>query len=98
MLNELVTNALKHGRAADGRLDVAVELRRAGDGFALSVRDRGRGLPEDLAIERSTSLGFKLVHSLVKQVRATLAVERTGGTCVRVTMPAAPPAAGAPPP
>ena len=87
VLNELVTNALKHGRAADGRLDLAVDLRREGGGFVLSVRDRGRGLPEALAIERSTSLGFKLVHSLAKQVRASLAVEREGGTCVRLTMP-----------
>jgi PAS domain S-box-containing protein len=97
MLNELVTNALKHGRAADGRLDVAVDLRHAGSGFVLSVSDRGSGLPEALAIERSTSLGFKLVHSLVKQVRATLAVEREGGTCIRLTMTDTPPGLAASP-
>ena len=97
VLNELVTNALKHGRAADGRLDLAVDLRREGGGFVLSVRDRGRGLPEALAIERSTSLGFKLVHSLAKQVRASLAVEREGGTCVRLTMPDTTHGSAAPP-
>ena len=97
VLNELVTNALKHGRAADGRLDLAVDLGRAGSGFVLSVSDRGRGLPEALAIERSTSLGFKLVHSLVKQVRATLAVEREGGTCIRLTMTDTPPGLAASP-
>jgi hypothetical protein len=88
---------IAYTRVRDGRLDLAVDLRREGGGFVLSVRDRGRGLPEALAIERSTSLGFKLVHSLAKQVRASLAVEREGGTCVRLTMPDTTHGSAAPP-
>jgi len=90
MLNELLTNALKHGRSADGRLDVAVTLQAQGEdgAFSLTISDHGPGLPPDLDIARSTSLGLKLVHSLVKQVRGVLEVERVEGTRMRVRLDA----------
>jgi two-component sensor histidine kinase len=54
MLNELVTNALKHGRAADGRLDVAVDLRHAGSGFVVRP---GRPRARDLDLHGRRALG-----------------------------------------
>jgi two-component sensor histidine kinase len=38
------------------------------------VADDGVGLPPDLDVRGTSSLGLRLVHTLVRQLRATLAV------------------------
>lgn len=90
ILNELVTNALKHGRADDGALRVHVEVQRSDDRLSLTVRDDGPGLSTDVDIDRSTSLGLRLVRSLVRQIRSKLHVERTGGSAFRLEVPLGP--------
>jgi len=88
LLNELITNALRHA-FPDGRAGtVRVELAPAGAGLRLSVRDDGIGLPEGLDPTRSSSLGLQIVHTLVKQLHADLEVEVAAGTCFRITVPA----------
>jgi PAS domain S-box-containing protein len=88
ILNELITNALKHA-FPDGRPGtIRVELARAGaDGFRLVVSDDGVGLPAELDVLRSSSLGLHLVRMLVKQLDATLEVETSRGTYFRLTVP-----------
>jgi len=88
ILNELITNALRHA-FPDGRAGtVRVELAPAGAGLRLSVRDDGIGLPEGLEPKRSSSLGLQIVDTLVKQLHADLEVEVAAGTCFRITVPA----------
>ena len=77
ILNELVTNAFKHGRSADGVCRVTVALERGDDGFVLRVADEGRGFSTDWATLRRRSLGAQIVESLVRQLRARLEVEST---------------------
>jgi len=87
ILNELITNALRHA-FRDGRAGtVRVEVAPSGAGLRLSVRDDGVGLPEGLDLARSSSLGLQIVHTLVKQLHADLEVEVAGGTCFRITIP-----------
>jgi two-component sensor histidine kinase len=88
ILNELITNALKHA-FPDGRPGaVRVELVPFGaDGLRLEVRDDGVGLPGGLEVDRPSSLGLQLVQMLAKQLHAALEVEATGGTRVRLTVP-----------
>jgi PAS domain S-box-containing protein len=88
ILNELITNALKHG-FPDGRSGtVRVELAAfdAG-GLRLVVSDDGVGLPRDLDFERSESLGLQLVRMLAKQLEASLEVVPGRGTTFRLTVP-----------
>jgi PAS domain S-box-containing protein len=81
IINELVTNAIKHafaGRAA-GHIDLAV--RRAADGTVrLSLSDDGIGLPAGLDPAHSPGLGLQLVAMFAEQLDASLAVQRGGGT------------------
>ncbi|HET6897801.1 MAG TPA: histidine kinase dimerization/phosphoacceptor domain -containing protein [Vicinamibacteria bacterium] len=87
LLNELITNALRHA-FRDGRAGtVRVEVSSVGTGLRLAVRDDGIGLPEGLDLARSSSLGLQIVHTLVKQLGARLEIEVAGGTCVRITVP-----------
>jgi two-component sensor histidine kinase len=68
IVNELVTNAAKHGA---GRIDL--RLKRAPAGFALSVADHGPGLPGAYDPKRTHGLGMKVVLAQVRQIGGKLA-------------------------
>ena len=86
LVNELVTNAAKHGA---GKIEVAY---RQHDGVhELSVCDEGEGLPPDIDPETSVSgLGMRVIKSLVGQLNGTMTScsNPVGpGTCFRVSFP-----------
>ena len=77
ILNELVTNALKHGFPQDRPGTVRVELGQTADGHVrLAVSDDGVGLPAGLDIRHSDTLGLQLVRTLAEQLAAKLEVGR----------------------
>lgn len=82
LVNELVTNALKH--ACQGRQSARVEvsLQLLPDGRArLSVSDDGPGLPPGVRPGHTDSLGFQLVPLLADQLQAKLSLgEGPGAT------------------
>ncbi len=80
MINELISNALKYA-FPDGRGgEICVELFSNNGQFTLVVRDNGVGFPKDLDFRNTESLGLKLVMTLVKQLKGTIALHRDGGT------------------
>jgi PAS domain S-box-containing protein len=81
ILNELLSNALKHA-FADGREGtIAISLKKdARGGIELQVSDSGIGLPDGFRLEDSPSLGLQVVRALIGQLRASLAVSEEGGT------------------
>ena len=94
LVNELVSNALKHA-FPDGRAgQVRVELQPLAGvpGVCLRVADNGAGLPPDFNLSRVTSLGLQLVSSLTRQLGGRLAIHRTEGTLFEVVLGADDPA------
>jgi PAS domain S-box-containing protein len=86
IINELLSNALKHGFPNGRGGQVYVELRYAQDGFCtLLVGDNGIGMPAELDQQRPSSLGLQLVHTLVNQLDGSMEVRRAGGVefCIR---------------
>ena len=57
------------------------------DSISLSVKDNGIGIPADITIKDSPSLGLQLVHLLAKQIYGTLKMERENGTRVEIIFP-----------
>lgn len=94
ILNELVTNAFKHGRRADPSeegWDVKVEVVAAGaDRVRITVTDRGPGFPLGSPQPRGASIGMTLVRALVRQVRGTLTYGPGPGGEVVVACPLQP--------
>ena len=82
LVNELLTNAFKHGRSADGRVRVEARIERTDGGFAITVSDRGPGLLPSAA--RPRSMGQTLIQALVRQLRARMSVSTDRGTTVRL--------------
>ena len=74
LVNELVSNALKHAfpDGRKGELWVLLDNLADGVGWHLRVSDNGVGLPPDLDLEHITTLGLKLVSDLSRQLGASL--------------------------
>ena len=88
LVNELVTNALKHGfpRGRTGAITLTME--KTADGLCrISVRDDGVGLPPGFDLSSSGSLGLRLVGILTKQIAGTLEIRNTGGAEFIITFP-----------
>jgi two-component sensor histidine kinase len=88
LLNELVSNALKHGFPGSRKGEIQVGLCADQDGhLTLTVSDNGVGFPKDMEIENAKSLGLQLVHTLVGQLDGRIEVHRRNGTAFHVTFP-----------
>jgi two-component sensor histidine kinase len=73
VINELVTNAVKHGLSNRSDGDVWVRLARNDENSAvISVRDDGVGLPPDFDLKRSKGLGMRIVAGLLEQLQAAI--------------------------
>jgi PAS domain S-box-containing protein len=80
IINELVSNALKHAFKQRDKGLISIRFHHDGSAHVLVVSDDGVGLPKDLDIENTESLGLQLVSTLTKQLRGTIEVTRTQGT------------------
>jgi len=88
IVNELVSNALKHA-FPDGRAgEVRIELKQAGPGeLQLTVSDDGIGLPANFETARTKSLGLQLVSDLARQLGGRLRVDPRPKALFEVTFP-----------
>ena len=84
ILNELISNSLKHG-FTDGRSGViSITLRTQENRRAeLCVSDNGIGFPADFHWENSSSLGMQVVATLIRQLRGDLTVTGDAGAVFR---------------
>ena len=78
IINELVSNSLKHGFKGRTEGTIIISLDEKEDEYILSARDDGCGLPDDFDISALDSLGIKLINVLTRQMRGTIEIE-TGG-------------------
>ena len=82
IINELVSNSLKHAfpDRNDGEIRINLRKEEGNTNFVLTVSDNGVGIPEDLDIENLESLGLQLVTTLVDQLDGELELKRDNGT------------------
>jgi two-component sensor histidine kinase len=84
IVNELVTNALKHAFPGDRTGTVQVILRETtGGDFDLTVKDDGVGMRADIDPRNTASLGLDLVFTFAEQLNAEVEIGREGGTSFR---------------
>jgi PAS domain S-box-containing protein len=85
VINELVTNSLRHAFPA-GKGSIMIDFRRGiGDQLVLSVQDTGIGLPALIDTRNNDSLGWQLIHALADQLKANIEIGREAGTHVSLT-------------
>lgn len=69
MMNEVITNTYKHAfkNKESGRITASIEL-KDGDVY-VEISDNGIGLPEDIDLAKTDSLGLHLIRILTVQLR-----------------------------
>jgi two-component sensor histidine kinase len=78
ILNELISNAFKHGFPEGAGGEITVTLRSGPQGSCtLRVQDTGVGIPNGLDLNTSKSLGLRLVRSLTQQIRGAFELVRS---------------------
>jgi two-component sensor histidine kinase/CheY-like chemotaxis protein len=91
ILNELISNSLKHafpdGRTGTISVEGARRPSESGMLVELGVRDNGVGFRCDFDAHRSRSLGLEIVRILTKQLRGELIVEQREGSAFRLIFP-----------
>ena len=84
IVNELVTNSLKHAfpEGRNGKIDINFHLQD--DKYLLEVKDNGIGFPKDIDYKNSDSLGLRLVTSLTEQIDGVIEFNNTSGTSFKI--------------
>jgi PAS domain S-box-containing protein len=86
IVNELISNSLKHAFPMEKEGEVRVDFHSLGNGvYRLSVADSGVGLPEGFDFRRSKSLGLQLVTVMTELLGGTIELNRDGGTTFIIT-------------
>jgi PAS domain S-box-containing protein len=96
IVNELVSNALKHGFPQNGTGAIEITLHRTfqeGDDpskreFMMRVRDNGVGFPNEVDFRKTHSLGMQLINTLVKQLKGTIELDGSSGTAFQIVFSA----------
>ncbi len=88
IVNELITNSLKHAFPEGRKGKIWVVMKKAeGNKVMLQVKDDGVGLPQELDPKRTESLGLMIVYTLAKQIDGRIELRREGGTDFRIIFP-----------
>jgi PAS domain S-box-containing protein len=91
IVDELLTNALKHAFPEGRRGTIAVALSRDANGdVILSVTDDGVGIPASVDMRSQATIGLRLVSLLTDQLKGTLSLRRAGPTRFIVRFPLRP--------
>ncbi len=73
IINELLTNAIKHAFPVNAKGTVSIVFHKEQDGhYRLTIRDSGIGLPDGFDLAKPRGLGMKVVRSLFWQLKGIL--------------------------
>ncbi len=85
IINELVSNALKHAFPKGEEGEITIQLQKRGTNrIMLTVSDSGTGFPETIDPRNSPSLGLTIVNSLVQQLDGAIELDRREGTAFTI--------------
>ena len=87
IINELISNSLKHAFPDNIKGEINIKLHTQDKGTVkLIVSDNGVGISDDFDIETTESLGLHLIYILVKdQLSGKVILDRTNGTSFIIT-------------
>jgi two-component sensor histidine kinase len=86
IINELVSNSLKHAFPEGRHGVIRIDLRPGPtEQYILTVRDNGAGFPASIDYRQTESLGLQLVNALANQLGASLELGHVGWTSFTIT-------------
>jgi PAS domain S-box-containing protein len=80
IINELVSNILKHAFPKESKGHVTIKLENFNGQNLLTVEDDGVGIPPEIDFKNSTTLGLELVNTLVEQIDGQIELDKSSGS------------------
>ena len=80
IINEIISNSLKYAFPDNRDGIIFVTLRVDKNKVKIEVGDNGIGIPENVDIKNTQTLGLQLVDTLVEQLSGTVKLKRSKGT------------------
>lgn len=88
ILNELVSNSLKHAFPEGQSGEVKVALCRKGKDYLMEVSDNGIGMETtDFSSKRGDSFGLRMIHAFCEKLKAKMQITNRQGTHVQLLIP-----------
>ena len=84
ILNELVTNSLKHAFPHSSHGEISIIFHTQDNKYLLEVKDNGIGLNDDIDYKNTDSLGLRLVTSLTEQIEGIIEFNHKSGTSFKI--------------
>ncbi|MEP7169200.1 MAG: tetratricopeptide repeat protein [Bacteroidota bacterium] len=86
ILNELLTNTFKYAISENKKNEISIQLNHQSDDgkFLLVFKDNGPGMPPEYDLQKSTSLGMKVIQLLTKQLGGKLNFYNDGGSVFEI--------------
>lgn len=83
IITELVTNSLKYAFPS-GKGTIKISFNKIDSKYILQVEDNGVGIPENIDLKKSKSLGLRLVRTLTDQLGGEVEMEKVRGTKFKI--------------
>lgn len=80
IINELLSNALKHAFPNDRQGEIDISFTHDQDILTLVISDNGMGFPDHVDFKKSKSLGLQLVNTLTHQLLGQVSLDKTKGS------------------
>jgi PAS domain S-box-containing protein len=87
IINELVSNSLKHAFKDKNKGTVAIFLKKEKNDLQLTVKDDGVGISKEFDIKNTESLGMLLINSFVEQIKGKTELNCECGTEFKIVFP-----------
>lgn len=88
IINELLSNALKHAFKKVSAPEIKIQLmEESNHNLVLSIKDNGTGMPENIDPNMPGVFGLELINMLVRQLKGELKITNQNGACFKLTIP-----------
>nr|WP_054858443.1 sensor histidine kinase [Methanobacterium formicicum] len=84
ILNELLTNSMKYAFPEESYGTITVKFYKKDEKYVMKVNDDGIGLPSDLDVDKTDTLGLQLIKNLIGQIDAEIKIQVDHGTQVTI--------------
>jgi PAS domain S-box-containing protein len=88
IMNELLSNSLKYAfeNSKSGKINIAMN-KIADEKYHIHLNDNGCGLPDDISVDHTDTLGLQLVNVFIDQLNGSIALDKKDGTTFNIVFP-----------
>ena len=87
IISEIIANSLQFAKTTLGTSITTMSLFKQNNSLILTIKDNGRGFPDNFIPEQSEGLGLQLVRILVDQINGKISFHNKNGAVTEIIFP-----------